>query len=1798
MKFYSRNRALLFSALLVGASSNVVAKPDKNIGGAQANATCQPNHDKSTGQGNANGKDFDCDGIKNGDDLDDDNDGISDIDELAAGLQPRNPDTDADGSIDGTDVFPLDPNEWLDTDGDGTGNNADLDDDNDGVSDTDEQANGTNPLNPDTDGDSFNDLVDVFPLDPSEWIDTDADGAGNNADLDDDNDGLSDLDELANGTDPLNPDTDGDIYSDLVDVFPLDASEWLDTDNDGIGNNSDLDDDNDGVSDTDELANGTDPLNPDTDADGYNDLEDVFPLDANEWLDTDNDGIGNNSDLDDDNDGVNDIEEVATGTDPLNADSDGDGVNDGLDIFPLDATESADADGDGMGNNADPDDDNDGISDDDEVNNGTDPFNADTDGDGYNDSEDAYPLDDLRYSEEGTFSLSYNFNTDQIQTENNNWEGWVYPTQNRGVMAFEVGAGEDGSAAYSYQDTSTNTTLSQNGLRFNNRINQANINPWTDVFANLESHGDIIQSATIWVKVEKATPGEVTIQHNLVPYPIVDDTKGAQIAAGRAVSPEYQATIPASENGNWLQVQLVEINNNSTDFTIPTSWQHYDGSSAIQVYPEFLFAGLDVGDKVYIDNYQISGIEGEPVETEPEEEISTSNPVNEGEFSYNFNLNQIQMENNNWEGWVYPTLNRGVMTFEGSAGQNGTAAYAYQDTSTNSNITQNGFRFNNRTNKDNINPWTDFLANAHGKTLESVSLWVKVEKATAGNVTVRHNLVPYPLVDDTKGNTINAGLEQSPEYEMVIPASANNTWVQVEFVDSKTGLAQFTIPDTWVHFDGSSNIQVYPQFLFDGLDVGDKVYVDDYLIGNEPVANACCEPVDDDNNSGSGDGSGGSSGGNTGGSTNGNFTTAVASLSGATGSNGEFALEDNLTFTYNFDVNEVAGGQGSQGWIYSIMDRGTLAFEENQGRTGSAMSYTDASVNVNPEQNGTYLQDWNANPFTAMFHNFGHTINTVKLWAKTDLVSEKDIEVIHYLMPYGLVAGNKSVNYPAGIEASPRLVGTIPAGSTDWVEVDFVIEGTNGIDFTIPSTWFHATGGELQIYPEFKFANTEVGDKIYLDDYSATSTVGEPLAIPTDFSIEYDFEAATVAQNGGWGFILNGFGAIALEEGTGYQNSKAIGYTDVNDGSAIGNHSLLWHKWGTANPWSGALGGGQINTEVRSVTLRVKVEKADGNVGTDDVVIKHHLLPWNISGSNKFEKVAAAQAVTADYTASVSASNFGEWVEVTFVDANTNSPIFTIPESWQLANGSDIVDVLPSFFFGGLETGDKVIIDDYVLVGDNEYGVSVTTLVELPDYGFHDGSNTYTSNPRPQPIAVVDSDFYTPPASYNVQRNAVVDYAVNVTDTLDDTASMQLALDDISLNHGGGKLVLPAGDYYFRSLHLRSNVHMEVDAGATFYMAEGGGYNVWMFETGNGNQGKVENVSMVGLGDGFTVDLRNAPNIRTAVFKMGDIENFKFANFTIEDGKTIFASFMVGITERDNDIHWPVNGIIENVDQRNSLFGYGLVQMYGADNILFRNIHSQGGITLRIETDNLTMKEYGKGGVRDIFAENVIGTDCLAPLMFGPHFQENGSVQVNGVTANGCGQAVRVDDGFVELFSPAGQSYTRDSWKAEVNETYGEGCSAQPYQRGVNQWAARINPIKSCLDAVHQRHNLKPGWFAESYVYNVTANYGTNAHLKQNQLNYFSSTNQTCENVCLPTEEMWAGRGQIYLGPSTSAIIDHNEPGVDYNFNINIEGLEMIGFPDPFIEKIDNNTPSSRVCDYYGMQACPAERWTVDLSQP
>jgi hypothetical protein len=170
----------------------------------------------AVGTFNANGTiaillpgDNDGDGLHDGVDIDDDNDGVPDV----------------------YDFFPYDDNETKDTDRDGIGNNADDDDDGDGVPD----------------------LFDAFPENPMEWSDIDGDGVGDNVDIDIDGDGIPNMVDPTPYNNTGFQDRDGDGVADAVDVFPYSPTEWADTDGDGIGNNADEDDDNDGVPDVIDL---------------------------------------------------------------------------------------------------------------------------------------------------------------------------------------------------------------------------------------------------------------------------------------------------------------------------------------------------------------------------------------------------------------------------------------------------------------------------------------------------------------------------------------------------------------------------------------------------------------------------------------------------------------------------------------------------------------------------------------------------------------------------------------------------------------------------------------------------------------------------------------------------------------------------------------------------------------------------------------------------------------------------------------------------------------------------------------------------------------------------------------------------------------------------------------------------------------------------------------------------------------------------------------------------------------------------------------------------------------------------------------------------------------------------------------------------------------------------------------------------------------------------------------------------------------------------------------------------------
>ena len=339
--------------------------------------------------------DNDEDGIVDGTDLDDDNDGIPDTLENPGGVDPF-ADADADGSPNFIDPTPgpgvpayVDANgdaisDAFDADVDGVINIQDLDSDNDAIPDIVEaggvDTNGDGRVDgvfTDTDGDGLHDTYDVTAGgDAILNRDTDGDGVPNSRDRDSDNDGIPDVVEAFGADDDNNG---------IIDFY-------FDSDGDGFSNDQDGDSDNDGTAENAAAALIL------TGVDGNSDgIPDTYPK-ANQ----DGNGLPNAYDMDSDNDGIMDVREAGL----PDANSDGvvdgtlgaDGWSDTVDAIVTLTLPDTDGFATGKPNYLDLDSDDDGIVDNIEgqsTSGWVAPAGTDADGDGL---DDAYDNNDAAFA--------------------------------------------------------------------------------------------------------------------------------------------------------------------------------------------------------------------------------------------------------------------------------------------------------------------------------------------------------------------------------------------------------------------------------------------------------------------------------------------------------------------------------------------------------------------------------------------------------------------------------------------------------------------------------------------------------------------------------------------------------------------------------------------------------------------------------------------------------------------------------------------------------------------------------------------------------------------------------------------------------------------------------------------------------------------------------------------------------------------------------------------------------------------------------------------------------------------------------------------------------------------------------------------------------------------------------------------------------------------------------------------------------------------------------------------------------
>ena len=234
----------------MGTALKTTMDPDRDGDGVA-------NQDDVFPEDSSESSDLDGDGIGDNADPDRDGDGVANEDDVFPSAAESSdldgdgvgdnadPDRDGDGVANEDDVFPEDSSESSDLDGDGIGDNADPDRDGDGVA-ARMMSSPKMRLNQailmatalvttriPIGGDDFANDEDAFPDDPAEWIDTDLDGIGNNADTDDDNDGVldeEDGDQLAANAPVIAPIDnilvlEGDTFITAITVTDADNSE-------------------------------------------------------------------------------------------------------------------------------------------------------------------------------------------------------------------------------------------------------------------------------------------------------------------------------------------------------------------------------------------------------------------------------------------------------------------------------------------------------------------------------------------------------------------------------------------------------------------------------------------------------------------------------------------------------------------------------------------------------------------------------------------------------------------------------------------------------------------------------------------------------------------------------------------------------------------------------------------------------------------------------------------------------------------------------------------------------------------------------------------------------------------------------------------------------------------------------------------------------------------------------------------------------------------------------------------------------------------------------------------------------------------------------------------------------------------------------------------------------------------------------------------------------------------------------------------------------------------------------------
>ncbi len=370
-----------------------------------------------------------------------------------------------------------------------------------------------------------------------------------------------------------------------------------------------------------------------------------------------------------------------------------------------------------------------------------------------------------------------------------------------------------------------------------------------------------------------------------------------------------------------------------------------------------------------------------------------------------------------------------------------------------------------------------------------------------------------------------------------------------------------------------------------------------------------------------------------------------------------------------------------------------------------------------------------------------------------------------------------------------------------------------------------------------------------------------------------------------------------------------------------------------------------------------------------------------------------------------------------------------------------------------------------------------------------------------------ESDFFTPPSNTGVSKNLVDDYGAIPNDGKDDSQALQNAIDEVTAKTNGGKIYIPAGTFHLVNIDLESNIHLEFDKNVTIIPAADTSMgNYAIFQLGR-DRNYINNVQITAKSGKFTVDFRNVENVNGRVASLYSVDNFQISGIKVLDDLTKFSAITGGISKYNGDYLMAKNGVVKDIEVHNAHYGYGVIQMQTGQNIFFKNLWGDGGVTLRFETGYDKMNELQVGGVFDLYGKNIYCEKGNAAVMISPHATDNGHVEIDSIEAVNCGFAVRIGEGYA----------------TKKQDSLG----------------------------------IDGGYFANtSKVSNVKATYGTTAQVKSKHFKYMP-----CAERSLISAEKGPD-GESYVAPSIAAIVNTSEGTGEGKFTVTMTNVTSISFPN------------------------------------